>query len=74
MRIRTGEELKQLRKQAGLTQSEAARLARTPKRTWECWEQSPDTVSYRVPPGMVFSFLETYILLKDKGIYYEPME
>lgn len=74
MRTRTGDELKQLRKQAGLTQAKAARLSRTPKRTWENWELNPESVSYRVPPGWVFSFLEMYIQMKNKGIDYEPEE
>jgi len=69
-----GEELKQLRKQAGLSQAEAAELASMSKRGWEHWEQNPETSSYRVPPGWVFAFLRMYILLKSNGIEYESME
>lgn len=74
MRIYSGEKLKELRKQAGLTQAKAAELARTPMRTWASWEQDPDTSSCRVPPGMAFTFLEMYIFMKNKGIEYEPEE
>lgn len=72
MRTRTGDELKQLRNQAGLSQARAAKLARTPKRTWEQWEQRPETTSYCRPPGWAFSFLEMYILLRKLGGEYEP--
>lgn len=74
MRTRTGEDLKQLRKQAGLSQVQAARLSRTPKRTWQNWELDSDTLSSRRPAPIAFTFLEMYILLKSKGIEYEPEE
>ena len=70
----SGQDLKQLRKQAGLTQAEAAKLARIPKRTWENWEFRVDSPHYRRPSGLAFTFLEMYILLKNNGIKYEPME
>lgn len=70
----TGEKLKQLRKQAGLSQAKAAKLVHLSSRSWEKWEQSPDTVSHQAPPYWIFPFLEMYILLKNKGIEYEPME
>ena len=74
MKLRTAEELKQLRKDAGLTQVNAAKLVCVTLRAWQQWEQSPDTVTSRRPPCWVFAFLNMYIFLKSKGIEYEPVE
>jgi transcriptional regulator with XRE-family HTH domain len=65
MRIRTGEELRQLRRKAGLTVKRACELTFTPLTTWERWEINPDLPSHRRPSGMAFAFLELYIELNE---------
>jgi transcriptional regulator with XRE-family HTH domain len=68
MRTYTGQQLKQLRKIAGLTIREAAEMTCTPQRTWENWEIDPSLPSHRKPPGIVFAFMVMYIqhVLKKK--------
>ena len=52
----THEELRQLRKDAGLTMANASRLFKVPYRTWQNWELG----LARVPP-MAGVILELYI-------------
>lgn len=63
MRTRTGEDLRVLREQAGLSQTKAAEMTGTPLRTWQRWEAKTES-AYRRPPGMAFAFLEFYISMK----------
>lgn len=57
----TPNELKTLRKSAGLTMASASRLFKTPYRTWQNWENG----SRRVPP-MAGVILELY--KKSEGL------
>jgi DNA-binding XRE family transcriptional regulator len=66
MRVRTSEELRQARKEAGLNMKNAADFARVPYRTWQNWE-SEKTIARR-PPDMVFLVLELYQMLKEHGL------
>lgn len=66
MRIRTGEDLRTLREQAGLSQTEAAKITGTPLRTWQTWEARTASASHR-PPGLAFAFLELYLSIKKQN-------
>lgn len=67
MRNLTGQELKRLRKMAGLTAKEAAELSMTPLSTWNAWEVDSEKPSHRKPPGMAFAVLGLYIKYALRG-------
>jgi DNA-binding transcriptional regulator YiaG len=61
------EQVKKIRKRAGLTQSEAARLVHVALRTWQTWETSHDLPNGRpIPEG----YLELFCI--KVGIGYPP--
>ena len=62
----TSQELKKLRKDAGLTMADASRLFKTPYRTWQNWENG----ERRVPP-MAGVILELYIKWEKVRADYE---
>jgi len=61
------EDLKILRKRAGLTQTEAAHLVRSKLRTWQSWEAASNLPTARkIPDGLVELFCIKV------GISYRP--
>jgi putative transcriptional regulator len=59
------EQIKKLRKLAGVTQSEAAKLVHVSLRTWQSWESPKDLSNSRqIPEGYVELFC-----LKTKNSY-----
>jgi len=54
----TGAELRAVRKAAGISMAEAARLTGTPYRSWQGWES--DGPSGRRTPGIAFAWLKLY--------------
>lgn len=59
----TPEQLKQLRKSAGLTQVEAAKLVHAGEKTWQNWESDPKLPASRKMPESV---LELFCLKTKK--------
>ncbi|NCC36392.1 MAG: XRE family transcriptional regulator [Chloroflexia bacterium] len=59
----TAENLRALRKAAGLSMVEAARLSQTPYATWKRWEATGP--SGRRSPGIAFAWLELYASQKN---------
>lgn len=48
----TSKQIRKLRKDVGLTQSEAAQLVNAPLRTWQNWETEEGTIPHRkMHPG-----------------------
>lgn len=68
MRERTGEELRQIRKKLGLSIKTASDLAQVNYRVWQTWEAKPESLNSHRPPGIVFSWLELYLTLKEHGL------
>lgn len=68
MRERTGEELRQIRKKLGLSIKAATDLTKVNYRVWQSWEAKPESLNSRRPPGIVFSWLELYLTLKEHGL------
>lgn len=67
--MKTAADLREARRKAGLSMAEAARLAETPYRTWQCWED--DGPSGRRPPGIAFAWLGLYQQLHPERYAHE---
>jgi transcriptional regulator with XRE-family HTH domain len=66
----TAEDLRKLREEAGLTQTEACRLAGVPFTTWNNWERDPSFSSANSPPALIFSWLALYMKYQELVGFY----
>lgn len=62
-------QIKQLRKRAGLTQTEAATVVHVTMRAWQNWESSEDMNNHRVIPE---AYVELFCL--KTGTQYPPLK
>lgn len=60
-----GEDLRKLREEAGLMQTEACRLSGVPLTTWQSWERDPSLPSATSPPAIAFSWLALYMKYQE---------
>lgn len=65
----TPEEIKEARKRAGLTQTQAAALVHTTCRVWQQWEATPDVASHQ---KMHPAFWELFCLKATRRLTIDP--
>jgi transcriptional regulator with XRE-family HTH domain len=71
---RTPYELREARKNAGLTLAKVAALSKINPKTWETWEYSPEASNSRRTPEYAFQFLRCYRILKEHNLLEELLK
>ena len=68
----TAKQLKEVRQKLGLSIKDAARVFKTPERTWRAWETETGQNARRVP-GCIEASLSFYGKLREEGCDFDQL-